>query len=214
MGTETAPRASAVVLAGGQSRRLGQDKRRLRLWGEGGPTLLERTVATVGALCADVVVVLNDPEAWPGLPGRIVPDQYPDGGALCGIYSGLRAAACEHALVVACDMPLLSPALLAAMLARPRDYDVLAPRSLSAGATRNSLGLETLHAIYSKGCLEPMRAALEAGRRQIASFFPQVRVAVLEPEETRAYDPEGLSFLNINTAEQMEQALAALRGRP
>ncbi|HMQ30858.1 MAG TPA: molybdenum cofactor guanylyltransferase [Chloroflexaceae bacterium] len=212
MSTETMRRDSAIVLAGGQSRRLGRDKRRLRLWGEGGPTLLERTVATVGALCPDVVVVLNDPEGWLGLPGRIVPDQYPDGGALGGIYSGLTAAAGEYALVVACDMPLLSQPLLAAMLARPRDYDVLAPRSLSPGATRNSLDLETLHAIYGKGCLGPMREALERGRRQIASFFPQVRVAVFEPEETRAHDPEGHSFLNINTVEQMERALAALRG--
>lgn len=210
MGTsETAP-ASAVVLAGGLSRRLGQDKRRLRLWGEAGPTLLGRTVATVGALCADVVVVLNDPEAWPDLPARVVPDQYPDGGALGGIYSGLVAAREEHAIVVACDMPLLNPALLAAMLARPRDYDVLAPRSLTAGATRNNLDLETLHAIYGKACLGPMRAALDAGRRQIATFFPEVHVAVFSPEETRAHDPAGHSFLNINTVEQVAEARAAL----
>ncbi len=106
MSTASIRRASAVILAGGLSRRLGQDKRRLRLWGEGGPTLLERTVATVGALCADVVVVLNDPEGWPGLGGRHVPDAYPDGGALGGIYSGLAAAEEEHALVVACDFSL------------------------------------------------------------------------------------------------------------
>jgi molybdopterin-guanine dinucleotide biosynthesis protein A len=212
MNTELPGRASAVVLAGGQSRRLGQDKRRLRLWGEGGPTLLERTVALVGGLCPDVVVVLNDPEAWPGLPGRHVADAYADGGALGGIYSGLAAAAEEHALVVACDMPLLNERLLAALLARPRDYDVLAPRSLSAGATRNRLDLETLHAIYGRGCLGPMRAALEGGRRQIASFFPEVRVAIFEPEETRAIDPLGYSFLNINTVEQMDEALRALRG--
>lgn len=212
MSTELFRRASAIILAGGLSRRLGQDKRRLRLWGEGGPTLLERTVATVGALCPDVVVVLNDPEAWPGLPGRHVPDVYPDGGALGGIYAGLAAAEEEHALVVACDMPLLSAPLLAAMLARPRDYDVLAPRSLSQGATRNKLDLETLHAIYGKGCLDPMREALESGRRQIASFFPQVRVAIFEPEETRPHDPRGYSFLNINTVEQVAEAMAALRG--
>jgi molybdopterin-guanine dinucleotide biosynthesis protein A len=210
MSNETV-RASAVILAGGQSRRLGQDKRRLRLWGEDGPTLLERTIATVAGLCDDVVVVLNDPEAWPGLAGRHVPDAYADGGALGGIYSGLLAAAEEHALVVACDMPLLSQALLRALLERPRHYDVLAPRSPSPGATRNSLDLETLHAVYGKGCLGPMRAALEGGRRQIASFFPEVRVAIFEPEETRAHDPRGYSFLNINTVEQMAEAMAALR---
>lgn len=198
--------ASAVVLAGGRSSRLGEDKRRLRLWGEGGPTLLERTVALVASLCPDVVVVLNDPQAWPGLPARLVGDRYPDGGALGGIYSGLAAAAEEHALVVACDMPLLSRPLLAAMLARPRDYDALVPRSPTPGAARNNLDAEPLHAIYARACLEPMRAALEGGRRQIAAFFPQVRVVYVEPDEIRRHDPAGHSFLNINTVEQMADA--------
>ncbi|NJN16129.1 MAG: molybdenum cofactor guanylyltransferase [Oscillochloris sp.] len=156
--------ASAVVLAGGLSRRLGRDKRRLRLWGEHGPTLLEHTVATVASLCTDVVVVLNDPADWPDLPAQIVGDRYPDGGALGGIYSGVLAARAEYALVVACDMPLLHAPLLQAMLARKRDYDALVPRSPRPGDARNGLDLEPLHAIYAKRCLAPMQAALEAGR--------------------------------------------------
>ncbi len=203
--------ASGVVLAGGLSRRLGDDKRRLRLWGEAGPTLLEHAIALVGGLCDDVVVVLNDPSEWPELLARVVPDAYPDGGALGGIYSGLAAARHQHALTVACDMPFLSPTLLGALLARPRDYDVLVPRSLEPGATRNQLGVESLHAIYGKGCLASMRDALEHGRRQIAAFFPHVRVAFFEPDETRRFDPAGRSFLNVNTPEQLAEAAALLR---
>jgi molybdenum cofactor guanylyltransferase len=199
-------RTSAIVLAGGLSRRLGQDKRRLRLWGEQGPTLLEHTVSVVAQLCEDVVVVLNDPEAWGGLAARLVPDVYADGGALGGIYAGLQAAACGYAVAVACDMPFLSADLLAAMAARPRDYDALVPRSPQPGSARNALDVEPLHAIYSKACLEPMRATLESGRRQIAAFFPLVRVAYVEPEEIHRYDPSGRSFLNVNTAEQMAEA--------
>lgn len=204
------PLTSAVVLAGGLSRRLGHDKRRLQLWGAAGPTLLAHVVGLAGRLCDDVVAVLNDPDDWAGLPARITPDLYADGGSLGGIYSGLLAARHEYALVVACDMPLLSEALLEAMLARPRDYDVLAPRSLEAGATRNRLGLETLHALYGKRCLAPMRAALESGRRQIATFFPEVRVAVIEPDETLRYDPLGRSFVNVNTPEQAAAVAAWL----
>jgi molybdopterin-guanine dinucleotide biosynthesis protein A len=197
---------SAIVLAGGLSRRMGQDKRRLRLWGPAQPTLLEHTVDIVAQLCGDVVVVLNDPELWAGLPARLVPDVYPEGGALGGIYSGLLAAGHDYALVVACDMPFLNAGLLSAMLARPRDYHALVPRSLDPGTTRNALNVESLHAIYSKACLDPIRTALESGRRQIAAFFPDVRVAYVEPEETRRYDPSGRSFLNINTAEQLAVA--------
>jgi molybdopterin-guanine dinucleotide biosynthesis protein A len=201
---------SAIVVAGGLSRRLGKDKRRVRLWGAAGPTLLEHTVGLVTQLCDDVVVVLNDPEQWPGLPARSVPDVYPDGGALGGIYAGLLAARHPYALAVACDMPFLNANLLGAMLARRRDYDVLVPRSLEPGSTRNQLGVESLHAIYGKGCLVAMRATLESGRRQIAAFFPQVRMAYLEPEETRRYDPAGRSFINVNTPEQMAEAAAWL----
>jgi molybdenum cofactor guanylyltransferase len=203
--------ASAIVLAGGLSRRLGQDKRRLRLWGETGPTLLEHTVGVVAQLCRDVVVVLNDPEAWLDLPVRLTTDVYPDGGALGGIYSGLLAAQHDYALAVACDMPFLSIGLLSAMLSRSRDYDVLVPRSLRPGTTRNALDVESLHAIYGKACLAPIRATLESGRRQVAAFFPQVRVAYVEPEETRRFDPAGGSFVNVNTPEQMAEAAASLR---
>ena len=202
--------ASAIVVAGGLSRRLGQDKRRLRLWGEDQPSLLEHTVQVVGQLCSDVVVVLNDPQAWAGLPARLVPDVYADGGALGGIYAGLAAVEREYALAVAADMPFLNPDLLGALLAHPRDYDVLVPRSLQPGSARNELGVEPLHAIYSKACLAPMRATLDSGRRQIAAFFPLVRVVYVEPDETRRYDPTGRSLLNINTPEQVADALRLL----
>jgi molybdopterin-guanine dinucleotide biosynthesis protein A len=207
------PPTSAIVLAGGVSRRLGQDKRRLRLWGAAGPTLLEYVVGIVAPLCADVVVVLNDPDAWAELPVRIVPDIYADGGSLGGIYTGLLAARHEYALAVACDMPFLKAALINAMLARPRDYDVLVPRSLQPGTARNTLDVEPLHAIYAKTCLDVMRATLESGRRQIAGFFPAVLVAYVEPDETRQYDPTGRAFMNVNTPEQMAEAARELKLR-
>ena len=207
------PPTSAIVLAGGVSRRLGQDTRRLRLWGAAGPTLLEYVVGKVAQLCADVIVVLNDPDAWGHLPGRLVPDVYADGGSLGGIYAGLLAAEHEYALAVACDMPFLNTELIGAMLARPRNYDVLVPRSLQPGAARNTLGVEPLHAIYAKACLAPMQATLESGRRQIAAFFPAVRVAFVEPDETRRYDPAGRSLLNVNTPEQVAEAEQNLKLR-
>ncbi len=206
------PPASGIVLAGGLSRRLGQDKRRVKLWGTAGPTLLEHSIALVGALCADVVVVLNDPELFPGLPARIVGDAYPDGGALGGIYSGLAAAREPYALVVACDMPLLNPRLLAAMLAQPRDYDVLVPRAHTPGVTRNRLSVEPLHAIYSKGCLTPMGTALAGGQRQIVACFAGLRVVYLEPEELRRYDPAGHALLNLNTPAELKAALRIIQG--
>lgn len=201
---------SAVVVAGGRSRRLGSDKRRLRLWGDGGPTLLERTAALVGSLCDETIAVLNDGDDWPELRVRMVPDVYPDAGPLSGIYSGLAAATQPYALVVAADMPLLEPALLRWMIEQPRDYDVLAPRSASDGRTRNRLSAETLHAIYSRACLQPIRAVLEAGERKVVAFFPAVRVRYVEPEELARLDPVGQAFRNINTPDDLEDVRKAI----
>jgi molybdenum cofactor guanylyltransferase len=201
---------SAVVLAGGRSSRLGQDKRRLRLWGPTGPTLLERTVATVSQLAGDVVVALNDPQEWPGLPARLVIDAPPGeqgggpSGPLAGLYAGLRAASHSFALVVAADMPFLSAELLRALVARPRRYDVLALRSSGA---RNPLGVEPLHAVYRTACAASLGAALGRGERQLAAAFAGLRLEVVEPEEARRYDPAGRSAFNINGPEQLAEAL-------
>jgi molybdopterin-guanine dinucleotide biosynthesis protein A len=194
---------SGVVVAGGMSRRLGQDKRKLRLWGDAGPTLLEHTLGVLAPLCDELIVVLNDPEQWPQLPARLTPDVFAEAGALGGIYAGLAAANNPVALVVAADMPLLNAELLRAMLTMPREYDALAPRSPQAGATRNALAIEPLHAVYRQTCLAPLRTTLEAGKRRITDFLAQVRLSIIEAETIARYDPHGYTFLNVNTPEEL-----------
>lgn len=195
---------SGVVVAGGQSRRMGSDKRQLRLWGASGPTLLEHTLQVLAPFCAELIVVLNDPDAWPDLPAALVGDAFPDTGPLGGIYSGLAAAQHAHALVVAADLPLLSADVLGWMAEQPRDYDVLVPRVATAGKARNRLGVESLHAIYGRACLEPMRRQLAAGNPQVIGFYSEVRVRIVEPDTLAALDPAGRSFLNVNTPTDLE----------
>jgi molybdopterin-guanine dinucleotide biosynthesis protein A len=190
------PSVAAVVVAGGTSRRLGTDKRRLRLWGEAGPTLLEHTLDALAPLCAERIVVLNDPHAWPDLPARLVPDSLPGSGALGGIVSGLDAASTPFALVLAADMPLLSVPLLRAMLARPRPYDVLLPRPAPAH-------IEPLHALYRCACAPRLRAALEQGTRRVSEALAPLRREYIEPAELARYDPTGHALLNLNTADDL-----------
>lgn len=205
MGTgSTPPRplgASAIVLAGGQSRRLGQDKSLLVLDGQ---PLLVRTVGRLEALSDDLIVVANDPGRYAPLQlhARLVPDERPDVGSLMGILSGLRVARYPYALVVACDMPFLSVTLLRHLLSLAPGYDVVIPR----------LGdeVEPLHAVYSRSCLPAMEQILAQGRRRIIAFFDMVRVRHVPQAEIDSLDPEHLSFLNINTPEDWlrVQALA------
>lgn len=199
---------SVAILAGGQSRRMGTDKALVRLT-PGGQTLVERVVAAVGAVADEVLIVAND-ERLGFLGLRTVPDAYPGAGSLGGIYSAVAAAAHPHCLVVACDMPFLSAALLRAMAAAPRDYDVCAPY-LVVGKNRQGGGkgvYETLHAIYGREALPAMREQLALGNYRIVGFFPQVRVRALPEALMRAHDPALRSFFNVNTPERLAEARA------
>jgi molybdopterin-guanine dinucleotide biosynthesis protein A len=185
-----------LILAGGRSRRFGRDKRRLRLWGATGPTLLEHTVALAAPLCAETIVVLNDPEAWPDLTARCVPDAYPDAGPLGGLVSGFQALQADTALVLAADLPLLQPALLAALIATPLSSDV---RCL----VRPPTGPEPLLAVYQHQCLGIGEALLERGERRMSAFLATLTREERGPDWWKRYDPEGRSFTNINRPDDL-----------
>jgi len=179
---------SGIVLAGGHSSRLGMDKSFVNANGQ---PLIEHIVAKLTKLSDDVIIVTNSPENYNHLEAKLVGDIYPGKVALGGIYSGLRAATNAHSLVVACDMPFLDLNLLRYMILLACGHDVVIPR----------IGgfLEPLHAIYSKSCLEPIDHLLARGGLKIIDFFPEVRVRYVEESEVDIFDPQHLSFFNVNT---------------
>ena len=185
---------SGIVLAGGQSSRLGMDKSFVNVKGQ---SLIEQIVAKLTRLSDDVVIVTNSPEKYDHLEARLVGDIYPGKGALGGIYSGLRAVANAQSLVVACDMPFLDLNLLRYMILLACGHDVVIPR----------IGefLEPLHALYSKSCLEPIDRLLARGGLKIVDFFSEVRVRYVEEEEVDIFDPQHLSFFNVNTLSDLEE---------
>jgi molybdopterin-guanine dinucleotide biosynthesis protein A len=194
------------VLAGGKSERMGQDKAFLRLEPDG-PMLLEIVLERLRGVAGDVLIVANDSARHEGFGARIVPDVIPGFGTLSGIHAALTAAAHEHCLVVACDMPLLNPAVLAYMAALPRDYDVLIPQTPGVSRQGNSGQIyQTLHAIYARRCAEPIAAQLAAGNRQVVGFFPRVNVQIVDRQALLALDPQELTFLNTNTPDALDVA--------
>jgi molybdopterin-guanine dinucleotide biosynthesis protein A len=172
----------------------------------GGRRIIDRVVEVLRAVTREVLVVTNTPDLYAGLGLPMVPDVFPEGGALGGIYAGLRAAPGEAAFTVACDMPFLSPAVARLVVDRAGEADVVIPRV--AGQW------ETLHACYARSCLGPMERRLRAGQLKITGFFEEVRVlAIAEAEVARLALPE-LVFMNVNTPEDLARArrLAAERG--
>lgn len=205
---------SCIIVAGGASQRMGSDKRRLRLWGERGPALLEHMVAHAARVSDDVIVALNDPEAWSGLPVRLVCDEVEQGGPLAGLAAGLAVCRYEYALALACDTPLVQEALIDALLAYPRPYDALAPLRPGDGARapRNALAAEPLLAVYRRTCLPAIRDCLQRGARALVDPLEMLDTRYLTPDIWRQYDPQGLSFININQPDDVARVQTIIAG--
>ncbi len=195
---------SGVVLAGGRSTRLGRDKALLEL--EGRP-LITCTLDVLARLTDDLIIVTSLASHLFPRSARVVADRYVDAGVLAGVHAGLLAARGELALVVACDMPFLNLDLLRYIISLARDADVVVPRWTD---------VEPLHAVYRPAtCLGPIERALARGERRIVSFYRdegrEVRVRYVERSEIARFDPQGLSFFNVNAPEDWERARVLAR---
>lgn len=192
---------SGAILAGGKSRRMGQDKAWLDL-GDGVP-LVRRVAAALREVADELLVVTSDAR-FERLGYPIHADRYGETGAFGGIATAVAAATGELVCVAACDMPFPSPAVYRMLVDAIAEHDVAIP--LIEGE------YETMHAVYRKTCLPAMEARLARGQLRVISFLDDVRVRAVSADEIRAVDPELRSFVNLNTPEELARARAAARG--
>jgi molybdopterin-guanine dinucleotide biosynthesis protein A len=182
---------SAAILAGGRARRLGgADKASLVV---GRARIIDRQLAALSAVADDIRIVANDPGRYAGLGVRVIPDLIAEAGPLGGLYTGLLDAACDWVLILACDLPFITPALLqrlAAECGTGHEIDAVVPRS--------ARGLEPLCAVYTRRCAAAARARIDRGALQVAQLLDDVRVRELGPDALAAYD-DGSLFENVNT---------------
>ncbi|MCX7669591.1 MAG: molybdenum cofactor guanylyltransferase [Anaerolineae bacterium] len=200
MDPHTSSPLSVLILAGGRSRRMGRDK----IWMElDGIPLIERLVRRVLPLAAEILFSTNAAERFAAygatlpVPTRIVADRFPDAGPLAGLHAGLYAARHELLLALAADLPFVNPDLIRHLIGLTEGFDAVVPQT--ADATTGTLQWEPLHALYRRTCLPAIEAHLAAGQRPVICFFDAVRVRAVPPEELRRFDPDLLSFFNINT---------------
>ncbi len=192
------PLAAAILTGGRASRMGGLRKATLAV---GGTSIIDRQLAVLGTLAAPVFLVTSA-HAPRDAELTVVRDEYPDHGALGGIYSAIVASPHERTLVVACDMPFLNAAFLTYLVGI--DADLVIPRT--------ARGYEPLCAIYSRTCAPSIRERLTRGELEASRLPDGVRVAEVGPETVAAYDPDGLLFVNVNTPHDYERAKEVLGG--
>lgn len=187
--------ACGVILAGGQSSRMGTNKALLQLEGE---PLVARLARRFTAWFPQVIVVTNTPETYAFLGLPMVGDRIPGLGPLGGLEAGLTTSRYEHAFFCAVDMPFVSEGLVRHMLALAPGHDLVVP--VLGGE------FEPMHAVYGKGCLPAITRNLDARRLRLIGFYDEVRRLELGESEIRRFgDPERL-FFNCNTPEDIQQA--------
>lgn len=204
---------SGIILAGGRSQRMGRDKALLVLDGR---TLIQRVVDALGTLCDELVIATNMPDRYANLGLKMVPDVFPDAGSLGGLYAGLSAASQEPAVAVACDMPFLNAGLLCYLVDLAADADAVVPDlSQTTSATPAStdprpmakyLDLHPLHAVYGRACLAAIEAQVKANDLRMIGFLGRVRTRYVRREEVLRFDPQLISFFNVNTPDEWKLA--------
>ncbi len=189
---------SVAILAGGRSRRMGQDKTALLLHGK---PLLQHVVDAVASLKLPIQIITNAPDnhAYLGLPMHT--DVFPGSGSIGGLYTALHYVTTDYMLCLACDAPYLQPVLLRYLIALRHDYDAIVP---VVRARRHPLV-----AVYSKRCLPVIHEHIERGELRITTMLDDLHTRFVEENDVRRYDPVLKSFFNANTPEEFAR-LAAL----
>lgn len=195
-GTPSVPYAmTGVILAGGAATRLhGAEKALLDV---GGASMIGMLVDLFSSLFAETLVVTNHPFHYLAWDVSIATDVRPGKGGMSGLHAALLTAAHDHVFMSACDTPFLRREVVEAIVSRmePR-FDVV--------VAQGERGLEPLCAAYSRRCLAPVANLLDRDTLQLRRLFKSVPIRTVSPEALRRADPDGLSFLNVNTPADLE----------
>jgi len=184
-----------VLLAGGESRRMARDKARLPAPDR---PLIERVLAQVEGLFAEIIVSVSPGRRYEFLSHRQVPDSADGLGPMAGILAGLKVARFGSAFVLACDIPDVARGFVSGLIAAAEGFDIAVPRT--------SKGLEPLLAVYGKTVIGSIERLLSEGKRSVLDLFPLCRTNVVD-----VGDPAWLR--NINTPEEYEIFLRTIRKR-
>jgi molybdopterin-guanine dinucleotide biosynthesis protein A len=168
---------TGAILTGGHASRFnGRDKGGLVV---GGRTIRERQRDALAAVCEEILEIDRAADLVPGC------------GPLGGVHAALARAAHDTVLVLACDMPFVSAALLQHLVALAGEADAIVPRS--------ERGYHPLCAVYSRACLGPFARRLAAGRFTMIDVLADVRLRTVETGELAVFGPADHLLANVNT---------------
>ncbi|HHV64570.1 MAG TPA: molybdenum cofactor guanylyltransferase [Peptococcaceae bacterium] len=191
---------TAVLLTGGESRRMGRNKAFLDL---GGKTLLERSLEVLNSICQEVVISSRETDLYSGYGYKVIEDKIKGKGPLGGLYSVLTQAEFDELFLVACDMPFLNAQAITCLYQELEEYEVAVPYVLGR--------LHPLHAFYRRSILPAVEKNLLADKLRFTDLFGNCRTKIVRMDELLqgncAREVIERSFINANTPEEWEWVL-------
>ena len=187
---------TGIILAGGKNTRIGTEKAFIQLLPQ--IPLIESTFCLFKTIFSEIIIVTNNPEAYFKFEAKVVEDLIKNKGPLGGIFTGISFSTSEQNFVVACDMPFIKPELIKYIIQKPEEYDVVIPEIDGK--------LESLVARYSKRSLSVIFSHLMEGQLKIQDILSKLRVLKISSKEIEKFDPNHLSFFNINREEDIKKA--------
>ena len=200
---------SGIILSGGKSSRLGQDKGLVEL--DGKPLILW-VVDILREVTDEIIVVVGSeeivPHYWSVVPDdvRVIPDYYQEDSPLIGLISGLREAKGEYAAICACDMPFVVPDILELLFC--------VSYGLNGSLLVKSDGwIESIPAVYRVStCLEYAEILRKLGEMRIRKVLENMSdTASISVEKLRLIDPDLVSFVDLDTLESIENAVSLIK---
>ncbi len=205
---------TGIVLAGGRSKRMGRDKAWLPLAGR---PLVQWVLDALREVTDEQILVARDVGTFAKLGVPVFIDRMPWPGPLAGIHAGLKATNTDLNLVLACDMPLARPKLLAYLAQAVGPTHAAVPYTSEGPppppaeyTTARQAGFQPLCAAYRRACLVPLEKLLISGSLPTAALISVIKARIVWPDEWGAHDPGGRSFFNINTPEDLVAAARKL----
>jgi len=189
---------TAVILAGGQSKRMGFDKQLIKI---NERRLMESIISRLRQEFEEIIIVTNKPEYYIGLGDKIVSDIIKGLGPLSGIHVGLKSATSQFVYFTACDMPNINLKYIKYMKSNFENSNY------KACITQYGKWIEPFNSFYSKEMIADIEAYLKDKKRSVFKLLKDLDVCYISEKEARKFSANWDMFLNLNTKEELEAYL-------
>jgi molybdopterin-guanine dinucleotide biosynthesis protein A len=184
---------TGIILCGGKNSRMGKNKALLEL---GGKLVINHVIEILTPICNEIILSTNNNEL-DFLPYKKVSDKRANLGPIAGFQSTLLESSTTHNLIISCDTPFVSTALLSYLLEKSENYDVVLP------SFNNHL--QPMIGYFNKNFLKIIDHQIKAGNVKPINIFENANMLKVEITKVLEFYNEHL-FFNINTKEQYEEA--------